>query len=187
MKNSAHANATESQIEPRNRTLPPAAGASLRDRLLASGLRMTRQRAALLRILEEADLHMDAATLLERARQEVDIDRATVYRTLEALKKNGLIDELDLMHLRGEMHYFEARTRREHFHLACLCCGEIREMEHPLFDALKIAIEQTKGFTVTTARLEVGGTCAACQQKQAQSAAAPTPVQPSSRPTADKL
>jgi hypothetical protein len=36
-----------------------------------------------------------------------------VYRTLELLKRLRLIDELDLMHLNGEKHFFEAKTTVE--------------------------------------------------------------------------
>ncbi len=32
---------------------------------------------------------------------------STVYRTIDLLKKQGLIDELDLLHLRGDRHYYE--------------------------------------------------------------------------------
>src|SRR6185437_199119 len=43
----------------------------------------------------------------------VEVDRATVYRTVDMLKRHGLVDELDLMHLQGEKHYYEVRTRRD--------------------------------------------------------------------------
>ena len=33
-----------------------------------------------------------------------------MYRTIELLKKLWLIDELDLMHLHGEKHYYEVKT-----------------------------------------------------------------------------
>ena len=160
--------ATESQQDASTSETGYRPAKQLQARLAASGVRMTRQRKTILRLLEEADTHMDAATLLKKAREHVDIDRATVYRTLEVLKKNGLVDELDLMHLRGEMHYFEARSGREHFHLACLSCGEIREIEHPLFEALKKEIHAQESFTIETARLEVGGYCTACKNKKNQ-------------------
>jgi len=162
--------ATQSQQDARDGLASYRPANQLQARLAASGVRLTRQRKTILRLLEEADTHMDAATLLEKAREHVDIDRATVYRTLEVLKRNGLVDELDLMHLRGEMHYFEARSGREHFHLACLSCGEIREIEHPLFEALKKEILAQEDFTIETARLEVGGYCTACKNKKNQAA-----------------
>lgn len=113
--------------------------------------------------IQEASEHLDAASLLELARQrEPNIDRATVYRTLELLKKLRLIDELDLMHLYGEKHYYEAKTERNHAHLACFRCGRIQEYSSPLFERLKAEIAAQAGFTIRVTRLEVGGNCSAC-------------------------
>lgn len=33
---------------------------------------------------------------------DASVDRSTVYRTLQLLKRHGLIDELDLMHIHRE-------------------------------------------------------------------------------------
>ncbi len=134
----------------------------LSERLTARGVRLTSRRRALLKILEEADRHLDAAALLEVAQKQMEIDRATVYRTLDLFKREGLIDELDLMHLRGEMHYYEVRTGKEHFHFACFGCGRIEEIATPLFEQLKREVGREKGFTIQTARLEIGGYCAEC-------------------------
>ncbi len=124
---------------------------------------MTSQRRALVEVIQQASEHLDAASLLELARQrEPNIDRATVYRTLELLKKLRLIDELDLMHLYGEKHYYEAKTERNHAHLACFKCGRIEEFSSPLFERLKAEIAQQAGFTIRVTRLEVGGNCRAC-------------------------
>jgi Fur family ferric uptake transcriptional regulator len=154
-------NATESHYQ-RIRTTPSQA---LSERLAGRGVRLTTKRKTLLKILEEADQHLDAASLLKAAQQHMEIDRATVYRTLDLLKREGLIDELDLMHLRGEMHYYEARTGKEHFHLACLECGRIEEVSMPIFDELKRQVSKDRGFQIETARLEIGGYCPECAAK----------------------
>jgi len=65
-----------------------------------------------------------------------------VYRTLKLLKRHGLIDELDLMHLQGEKHFYERRPQRDHLHMACLRCGKILEFESDLFDRLKGQIQR---------------------------------------------
>lgn len=44
---------------------------------------------------------------------------ATAYRALESLKKLGIIDELDLMHVNGPGHCYEARTDKDHMHFTC--------------------------------------------------------------------
>ncbi len=131
--------------------------------LVSRGIRLTSQRRALIEVIQEASEHLDAASLLELSRQrEPNIDRATVYRTLELLKKQRLIDELDLMHLCGEKHYYEAKTERNHAHLACFRCGRIEEYSSPLFERLKAEISKQAGFAIKVTRLEVGGTCSAC-------------------------
>lgn len=136
---------------------------SLIEEINAKGVRMTAQRRALIEVIQEAKEHLDAASLLALARRrEPGIDRATVYRTIELLKKLRLIDELDLMHLEGEKHYYEVKTRREHLHLACFRCGRIEEFSTALFEQLKDEIARQAGFAIRIARLEVGGNCRAC-------------------------
>lgn len=165
----ASVNTTDSHyLRTRNTAREP-----LSQRLTARGIRLTPRRRALLEILDETNRHLDAAGLLEAAKQRMRIDRATVYRTLELLKKQGLVDELDLMHLRGEMHYYEARTGEEHFHLACFGCGRIEEISTPLFGQLKRSVGREKGFAIQTARLEIGGYCSDCAAKANQQPHAP--------------
>lgn len=133
------------------------------------GIRLTAQRRALVEVIQEAKEHLDAGSLLELARRrEPNINRATVYRTIELLKKLRLIDELDLMHLDGEKHYYEVKTKRDHVHLACFRCGRIEEFSSPLFDALKAEISKQAGFTIRATRLEVGGNCRACANSSEQ-------------------
>ncbi len=106
---------------------------------------------------------MDVATLLEQAKKrDSQIDRATVYRTVELLKKLRLIDELDLMHLNGEKHFYEAKTTVDHVHLACFQCGRIEEFTSPLFERLKAEISTQNTFQIRVIRLEVGGLCGEC-------------------------
>jgi Fur family ferric uptake transcriptional regulator len=155
---------------------------ALLDELASKGIRLTAQRRALIEVVQEATQHLDAGTLLELARKrEPNIDRATVYRTIELLKKLGLIDELDLMHLEGEKHYYEVKTKRDHVHLACFRCGRIEEFTSPIFERLKADISERAGFTIRVSRLELGGNCRACtaardtqvQQEDTKTATAP--------------
>ena len=136
--------------------------------LKARGVRMTAQRRVLVGIIQDSPRHLDAASLLEIARkQEPDIDRATVYRTIALLKNRGLIDELDLMHLEGEKHYYEAKTNRDHCHMACFRCGAIMEYASSSFEKLKTEMAKQSGFQIRVVRLEVGGFCKRCQKASA--------------------
>lgn len=132
--------------------------------LASRGLRLTHQRRTILSIVETARQHLDAAQILRQA-QKLDpgIDRVTVYRTLNLLKRYGLVDELDLMHMQGEKHFYERRPQRDHIHMACLRCGKISEFESDLFDRLKDQIRGDCEFHILVSRLEIGGFCAECR------------------------
>ncbi len=116
--------------------------------------------------MESAARHMDAGEILEVA-QKIDpnINRVTVYRTLELLKHLGLIDELDLLHLRGHRHFYESHGPRDHIHVACIRCGKVREFESDLYEELKQQISRDCGIEITISRTEVGGVCNDCRQK----------------------
>jgi Fur family transcriptional regulator, ferric uptake regulator len=133
----------------------------------ALGVRLTAQRRALIETIQHATNHLDAADLLKEARKrDPNIDRATVYRTIELLKRLGLIDELDLMHLNGEKHYYEVKTKNDHLHLACFRCGAIVEFTTPTFERLKQEIAAKNVFNIQVMRLEVGGLCKNCSKQE---------------------
>lgn len=133
--------------------------------LAARGIRITTQRRLLVGIIQDSSRHLDAAGLLEIAKKhDADIDRATVYRTIALLKEHGLIDELDLMHIEGEKHYYEAKTSRDHCHMACFRCGSIMEYASSSFEKLKEEMAAQSGFRIRVVRLEVGGFCKRCRK-----------------------
>lgn len=113
---------------------------------MSKGIRLTKQRRVLVEIIQEGSEHLDTALLNLARKREADIDRATVYRTIELLKKLRLIDGLDLMHLDGEKHYYEVKARQDHVHLACFQCGRIEEFSSMLFERLKGELSKQAGF-----------------------------------------
>ena len=169
----AHAAVMESynpdmpETEPRNATsvdIRIPGRRALLDALVSRGVRLTAQRRLLVDIIQHAERHLDAAALLEAARKrDPRVNRATVYRTLSLLKRLSLIDELDLMHLDGEKHFYEARRQSDHLHLACFRCGGILEYTSAMFEGLKREIAELSDFEITVTRLEVGGVCSDCR------------------------
>ena len=136
----------------------------LQQALSSRGIRLTRQRRVILQVMESARRHLDVSGILRRA-QRIDsqVHRVTVYRTVDLLKRHGLIDELDLLHLRGEGHFYESHGPRDHIHIACLRCGKVREFESRLFEQLKKQIENDCNIKITVTRTEIGGYCAECR------------------------
>lgn len=145
---------------------------SLVDRMKAKGLRLTGQRKVLADLLEHADEHLDAESVYQRAKEkDPAIHRATVYRTLNKLKKLGLVDELDLMHVSGERHYYEIRPRTLHIHLVCTVCKGVEEPSETFWDDLKRRVRSDNGFLPEVVRIEMAGVCASCQRKRSRHSA----------------
>jgi Fur family ferric uptake transcriptional regulator len=138
----------------------------LQRELRARRIRLTRQRRVVVQVIESASRHMDAGEILDLA-QKIDpnITQVTVYRTLDMLKSHGLIDELDLLHLRGHRHFYESHGPRDHIHVACIRCGKVREFESELYEQLMAQIARDCGIEITITRTEVGGLCADCRAK----------------------
>lgn len=123
----------------------------LQTQLAERGIRMTCPRRAILSVIDTASKHLDASQILRKARNlDASADRSTVYRTLDLLKRR-LIDELNLMHLNGEGHYYERKLSRDHIHMACLRCGKITEFVSKTFEALKKQLGRDCQFHIVVA------------------------------------
>lgn len=158
------ASETGKRISTGERINVPESPGRLVGELAKRGIRVTRQRRVLLQVVEAARRHLDANEIFERAQKhDAGITRVTVYRTIDLLKRHGLIDELDLLHLRGDRHFYESHGPRDHIHVACLRCGKVREVESELYEELKRQIEQDCGIRITVSRTEIGGYCTGCQ------------------------
>jgi len=143
---------------------------SLSDRLRAAGLRLTNQRRIVIHLLENADRHLDAEKVFRLARRkDPNIHRATVYRTLSTFKKLGLVDELDLMHVSGDRHYYEIRPSTFHIHLICTGCGSVQEPGGSWWQEMKSRVYDETGFKPEIIRLEMSGLCKACRGEKSES------------------
>src|SRR5215203_528475 len=141
-----------------------AVAAGIKDSLKQRGVRLTRQRQILLDLIDKSGQHLDAERLYLMAKEkDPKLNRVTVYRTLKMLKAGGLVDELDLMHIGGDQHFYETRMKQEHAHIICLRCGKVEEFFGEPLQKLRRQIEQHFGFEVLLARTEVGGYCSHCQ------------------------
>ncbi len=96
-------------------------------RLRGAGLRPTRQRVALARILfNGCDRHVTAEVLHEEAlSRKVPVSLATVYNTLHQFKEVGLLREVAV---EGAKTYFDTNTSN-HYHFFCENSGELVDIE----------------------------------------------------------
>ena len=136
--------------------------AGIKDSLKERGVRLTRQRQILLDLIDKSGSAPGCrAPVLMAKEKDPKLNRVTVYRTLKMLKAGGLVDELDLMHIGGDQHFYETRLKQEHAHIICLRCGKVEEFFGEPLQKLRKQIEQHFGFEVLLARTEVGGYCSA--------------------------
>jgi Fur family transcriptional regulator, iron response regulator len=97
------------------------------ERLRAAGLRPTRQRVALARLLfDDGDRHVTAEVLHEEAlARKVPVSLATVYNTLHQFTEVGLLREVAV---EGAKTYFDTNTSN-HYHFFCENSGKLVDIE----------------------------------------------------------
>ncbi len=117
------------------------------------GVRVTRQREALLKVLTEAQDHPDAAELHRRARVIDDsLSLATVYRTLSVLEREGVVLRLALEN--GGARY-EVADAPHHDHIVDLDTGRITEFRSDKIEQLQREIAAEMGYEIVHHRLEL--------------------------------
>jgi Fur family ferric uptake transcriptional regulator len=121
--------------------------------LRAEGIRMTRQRAALLRILAAADDHPDANEVRRRAQViEPTVSLSTVYRTLSVLERQGVIQRHTF---EGAPARFETADVPHHDHLIDLDTGKVLEFRSEKIEHLQSQIAKELGYDLVRYRLEL--------------------------------
>lgn len=121
--------------------------------LRRAGVRITRQRAALLAVLAEADDHPEATELQRRAEEVVPgISLSTVYRTLTELETQGVI----LRHqFEGTPARFEHSETQHHDHMIDVDSGEVVEFANERIERLQAEIAEAMGYEIVHHRLEL--------------------------------
>jgi Fur family transcriptional regulator, ferric uptake regulator len=125
-----------------------------------SGRRTTRQRSALVALLDELDGFRSAQDLHALLRERGDsVGLATVYRALQALVDDGQLDVL--RGTDGEASYRRCSPVHHH-HLVCRSCGRTVEVADPPVERWAARIATEHGFADVQHQVEVFGTCADC-------------------------
>ena len=121
--------------------------------LREEGVRVTRQRKALLHVLAEAEDHPDANELHRRA-QEIDetVSLATVYRTLSVLQDQGVIHRHAF---EGGGARFETADVPHHDHIIDIDTGAVMEFSSDKIEQLQAEIAKELGYEVVHHRLEL--------------------------------
>ena len=137
---------------------PPDIEQTLISSLQDKGYKLTPQRREIIRLLSRNKSHPGAMEILRKVRKIVPgISMSTVYYTLDMMKKEGLIRELE---------YYDTDNRYEinvsdHINLVCTTCRKITDFTGNVPSFTK-AVEKETGFRSRSMRFEYYGICKQC-------------------------
>ena len=118
---------------------------TLKKVLKKEGLRYTHQRQAVWDELAASDEHRDAEEIyLALHNSELNVSRATVYRTIDVLVNNNLVRKLELGD--GRARYEHKMDIAHHDHLICVQCGKIEEFMDNMIENRQEMIVQKFGY-----------------------------------------
>jgi Fe2+ or Zn2+ uptake regulation protein len=137
------------------------------ERLSGAGLRVTRQRLAVLNAINPGE-HLDVETIVDRVRRELGgVSTQAVYNALRALDGAGLVRRIEPA---GGPALFEIRVGDNHHHLVCRGCGMVVDVDCAAGAVPCLDIPDSGGFVVDEAEVTWWGYCPACQALAKKSA-----------------
>jgi Fur family ferric uptake transcriptional regulator len=120
-------------------------------------VRATPQRRAVVDTISRWRGAFTAVEIYDRARRrEPRLGLATVYRTIDVLRRAGSVRPLP-----GDRSTYVRCSARHHHHLICVTCGSVEETE--LCAAPSAAeLRRRHGFAAETHEVDVYGKCRRC-------------------------
>lgn len=132
------------------------------DKLNEQGYRLTPQRMMIVSVIENSDDHISADEVFSQVVAKYPhVNISTIYRTLELLKKLGLVTETDLGGGRVRYHPVD---KGHHHHLVCQECGAIIDLDESVLVPLKDNLLLEYEFIADLKHLAITGRCIDCGQ-----------------------
>ncbi len=130
------------------------------NKLSELGYRLTPQRIMVLSAIEDSDDHISAEEIYAQiVAKYPQVNISTFYRTLELLKRLGLVTETDLGG--GRVRYHSAE-KGHHHHLVCQECGAIIDLDESVLSSLKDTLLREYKFIPDLRHLAIFGRCVNC-------------------------
>jgi Fe2+ or Zn2+ uptake regulation protein len=146
----------------KSRLQPQDIEAKLKKSLREKGYKLTPQRLEIIGLLARDMTHPGAADILKKVKKTApQVSLSTVYYTLEILKREGLIQELEFY---DHDNRYDVNVTN-HINLICKRCGKIEDFPGALPYTSETIKEKT-GFHPMGLRFEYYGYCSACASKR---------------------
>ena len=137
--------------------------ASLDATLRERGHRLTLQRQLVFETVLGCPGHICAEHILAEVserRPSLQMDKTTVYRTLDLLVELGLVRE----HRCGEgAAQYEPAARGPHNHLLCSRCGTLHNLDEAVASVLRSTVFGAHAFALDLDAYPIVGVCASCR------------------------
>lgn len=130
--------------------------------LRARGERMTGPRRAVVYALAAHPGHVLAEHVVRTvAEQDPTVHRASVYRTLEALTRLGVVQHVHVGH--GGTAYHLVRPEGVHLHASCGGCGAVLDLPADLLGPVAARLSDDHDFVLDPTHVALSGTCGPCR------------------------
>ncbi len=128
---------------------------------LDKNMRLTNQRQVILEELRKVTSHPTASEVYDMVRKRLPrIGLGTVYRNLELLSDCGIIKKLEVG---GEQKRFDGEPA-PHYHIRCVTCGKVADVDIELLSEVESAAAKTSGFDVLSHHIQFSGICSGCKK-----------------------
>jgi Fur family peroxide stress response transcriptional regulator len=132
------------------------------NKLKERDFRITPQRLAVLKILAESKGHPSVEDIFKQVKPNFPTTSlATIYKTVNLLKKIGEVVELDFSE---ESNRYDGNKPYPHPHLICTKCKTIMDPDMATFEDLSKELARKTGYEILNHRLDFFGVCPRCQE-----------------------
>lgn len=123
-------------------------------------LKVTPQRLAIYKVLYETTAHPTAETIYN-ALQETHptMSLATVYKTLDALKKANLVMELNVG---DDSSRYDANIS-SHPHMVCYECNRVMDLHSDKLEKMRDLVQDDTDFEIYSEKVYFYGVCKDCK------------------------
>ncbi len=132
------------------------------EKMWPQGIKRTRQREDVFRVLTQADEPLSATQIYDKIKQnnaDTNYAISTIYRSLSVFEEAGFVEKSTLM---GEdMAVYEWQHGNHKHYAICLKCHKLVPLTKCPFEHVKLDTSEDN-FTVTNHKLEIYGYCKEC-------------------------
>lgn len=134
--------------------------ASIIETLRKKGYKATPQRIAICRFVFRSRDHPNAQIIYDEVKKiHPTVSLSTVYKTLQILTGQGLIQELDLPESQARFDSYV----EPHINLVCLKCGRIQDFDDNGAQEMIKRVTAKAEFMRTGQRIDIYGVCKTCR------------------------